>query len=142
MSGGVNNVTLAFGTPEQVRQEVKTLIETVGRDGGFIMDASAIMQNDTTPENMRAMVEATREFGVYDAPDVLPEPLRVAPGAVAETAGPPATTGRQPGVCVPWEEHRVELAGPIQGSEELAKRVWEAADANGAMFIWQMLLSF
>jgi len=142
LSGGVSNVTLAFGTPAQVRQEVKTLIETVGRDGGFIMDASAIMQNDTTPENMRAMVEATREFGVYDAPDVLPEPLRVAPGAVAETAGPPATTGRQPGVCVPWEEHRVELAGPIQGSEELAKRVWEAADANGAMFIWQMLLSF
>ena len=46
LSGGVNNVTLALGTPEQVRQEVKTLIETVGREGGFIMDASAIMQNE------------------------------------------------------------------------------------------------
>ena len=63
---GVNNVTLAFGTPGQVRQEVKTLIETLGREGGYIMDASAIMQNDTTPENMRALVEATHEFGCYE----------------------------------------------------------------------------
>jgi hypothetical protein len=125
-----------------VRQEVRTLIETVGRDGGFIMDASAIMQNDTTPENMRAMVEATREYGSYDAPDVLPEPLRVAPDPVRVTAGPRAAAGRQPGVTVSWEDHKAELAGPIQGSEDLARRVWEAADANGAMFIWQMLLAF
>ena len=29
------------------------------------MDASAIMQDDTSIENVRAMTEATREFGVY-----------------------------------------------------------------------------
>ena len=45
-------------------------------------------------------------------------------------------------MCVSWAEHKAELSGPIQGSEELAERVWQAADANGAMFIWQMLLSF
>ncbi len=142
LSGGVNNVTLAIGTPEQVRQEVRTLIETVGKEGGFIMDASAIMQNDTTPENMRALVEATHEFGCYDAPDVLPEPLRVAPETVAKAAGFPVKSGRGPGVCVPWAERKSELSGPIQGSEELAERVWQAADASGCMFIWQMLLSF
>lgn len=138
----VNNVTLAFGTPEQVRQEVKTLIETVSKDGGYIMDASAIMQNDTTPENMRALFEATREFGCYDEPDVLPEPLRVAPATITRTAGVPGTTGHQPGVCVSWEEHTAELAGPIEGGEELAQRVWEAADSGGATFTWQMLVSF
>lgn len=142
LSGGVNNVTLAIGTPEQVRQEVRTLIETVGKEGGYIMDASAIMQNDTTPENMRALVEATHEFGVYDAPDVLPEPLCVKPEATEKACAFIAAKGRQPGVCVPWEEHKSELAGPIQGSEELAERVWQAADASGCMFIWQMLLSF
>jgi len=125
-----------------VRQEVRTLIETVGRDGGFIMDASAIMQNDTAPANMRALVEATHEFGGYDAPDVLPGPLRVAPDPIAATRGFPAKSGRQPGVCVSWAERKAELAGPIQGSEELAQRVWQAADASGAMFVWQMLLSF
>jgi len=142
LSGGVNNVTLAIGTPAQVRQEVKTLIETVGKEGGYIMDASAIMQNDTAPENMRALVEATHEFGGYDLPDVLPEPLRVAPATITKTQGYPARNTRQPGVCVSWEEHKAELPQPVQGSEELAQRVWQAADANGAMFIWQMLLSF
>ena len=93
-------------------------------------------------ENLRALVEATHEFGGYDAPDVVPEPLRVAPATIITTAGVPAMTGHQPGVCVSWEERRAELAGPIQGSEELARRVWEAADASGAMFIWQMLVSF
>ncbi len=142
LSGGVNNVTLAIGTPEQVRQEVRTLIETVGKEGGYILDASAIMQNDTTPENMRALTDAAHEFGGYEAPDMLPDPLRVAPPTVTPAAGPAALAGRQPGVCVPWREHKAERDGPIQGSEELAERVWQAADANGAMFIWQMLLSF
>jgi uroporphyrinogen-III decarboxylase len=142
LSGGVNNVTLAMGTPEQVRAEVRTLIETIGRDGGYIMDASAIMQNDTSPENMRALVEATREFGNYDDPDVLPEPLRVAPATITPTDGVAATNGHQPGVCVSWEERRAELGGRFEGSEELARRVWEAADAGGATFIWQMLVSF
>jgi hypothetical protein len=45
-------------------------------------------------------------------------------------------------VCVSWQEHQTELSGPLQGSAELAERVWQAADASGAMFIWQMLLSF
>ncbi|MDX9867250.1 MAG: uroporphyrinogen decarboxylase family protein [Kiritimatiellia bacterium] len=142
LSGGINNVTLAIGTPEQVRQEVRDLIGTVGREGGYILDASAIMQNDTSPENMRALITAAYEFGGYEAPDLLPDPLRVAPPTLLPSSGPAAKAGRQPGVCAPWQERKAELAGPVQGSEELAQRVWQAADANGAMFIWQMLLSF
>jgi hypothetical protein len=114
----------------------------VAKDGGYIMDSSAIMQNDTSPENMRALIEATREFGDYDEPDVLPEPLRVAPAIATKTAGFAAKAGHQPGVCVSWEEHKADLEGPIQGSEELAQRVWEAADSGGAAFIWQLLVSF
>jgi hypothetical protein len=142
LSGGLNNVTLAIGTPEQVRQDVRTLIETVGREGGYILDASAIMQNDTRPENMQALVEAAREYGVYEHPDAAPEPLRVAPDTIAGVKGFAVKSGRSPGECVSWEERKSELAGPIQGSEELAERVWRTADTGGAMFIWQMLLSF
>ncbi|RMF91867.1 MAG: hypothetical protein D6741_15600 [Planctomycetota bacterium] len=65
ISGGVPNDLLAFGTPQDVREFCKKVIEEVARDGGYIMDASAIMQNDTKPENLRAMTEATREYGVY-----------------------------------------------------------------------------
>jgi uroporphyrinogen-III decarboxylase len=65
LSGGVPNYMLGYGTPEEVRQYCKKLIQTIGRDGGYIMDASAIMQNDARVENVRAMTDATREYGVY-----------------------------------------------------------------------------
>jgi len=65
LSGGLPNELMAFGKPEDVREYCRKIIQTVGRDGGYIMDASAIMQNEPKLENLRAMTEATREFGVY-----------------------------------------------------------------------------
>jgi uroporphyrinogen-III decarboxylase len=65
ISGGIPNDLLAFGTPNQIRQYCKQVIDGVARDGGYIMDASAIMQDDTQVENLRAMTEFTREYGVY-----------------------------------------------------------------------------
>jgi len=65
ISGGIPNDLLAFGTPEEVKQFTKKVIEGVGKDGGYIVDACAIMQNDTKIENLRAMGEAAREYGVY-----------------------------------------------------------------------------
>jgi methoxylated aromatic compound---corrinoid protein Co-methyltransferase len=65
ISGGVPNDLLAFGTPDEVRAWCKKVIAGVARDGGYIMDASAIMQDDTKAENLRAMTEYTREYGVY-----------------------------------------------------------------------------
>jgi hypothetical protein len=37
----------------------------VAGNGGYIMDASAIMQNDSKVENVKAMTDFTREYGVY-----------------------------------------------------------------------------
>ena len=65
LSGGVPNDLLAFGQPDDVRAHCKKVIDGVARDGGYIMDASAIMQDDTKVENLRAMTEFTREYGVY-----------------------------------------------------------------------------
>lgn len=65
ISGGVPNELLSYGTPEQVRARVRQVIDGAARDGGFIMDASAIVQNDATVENIVAMTEATLEFGQY-----------------------------------------------------------------------------
>ena len=65
LSGGVPNDLLAFGKPDDVRAHCKKVIDGVARDGGYIMDASAIMQDDTKVENLRAMTEFTREYGVY-----------------------------------------------------------------------------
>jgi len=65
LSGGVPNDLLAFGKPDDIRAHCKKVIDGVARDGGYIMDASAIMQDDTKVENLRAMTEFTREYGVY-----------------------------------------------------------------------------
>ena len=144
ISGGLSNVTLAIGTPEQVRAEVKSLIDILGKEGGYIMDASAIMQNDTKVENMKAMVEATREFGVYDAPDAPLDELVVRPNSdIKPYRGLPPATGRPAGTCVTWQEHLRDIqCEKVQGCPELAESVWNMVDANGATYIWQMLLSF
>lgn len=65
ISGGVPNYLLAVGTPDEVRACCKKIIDGVAKDGGYIMDASAIVQNDAKIENVKAMTEFTREYGVY-----------------------------------------------------------------------------
>jgi hypothetical protein len=65
LSGGVPNGLLSFGKPHEVRECCKKIIDGVARDGGYIMDASAIIQNDAKVENVKAMTDFTREYGVY-----------------------------------------------------------------------------
>jgi uroporphyrinogen-III decarboxylase len=65
ISGGIPNDLLALGTPDEVRSYCKKVIDGVARDGGYIMDASAIIQSDAKVENIRAMTEFTLEYGVY-----------------------------------------------------------------------------
>jgi hypothetical protein len=48
---------------------------------------------------------------------------------------------RKPGVCVPWEEKRQEMA-PFTGDEAVVRRVWEDVDALAYTYFWQCLLSF
>lgn len=63
--GGVSvQKTLPFGTPDQVREDVKRLIATLGRDGGYILGPSHTIQAGTPPENIYAMFEAARECPV------------------------------------------------------------------------------
>ena len=65
LTGGIPNYLLAYETPDKVRAFCKKVIDEVAADGGYIMDASAIMQNDTSIENLKAMTEFTRDYGVY-----------------------------------------------------------------------------
>ena len=55
---------LSVGKAEQVREYAKKLIETVGGDGGYIMMSGAVI-DEAKPENVKAMIEATKEYGVY-----------------------------------------------------------------------------
>jgi len=141
LSGGLSNTLLAFGKPEEVRAECKRLIETLGAEGGYIMDASAIMQNDTALENLRAMTDATVEYGVYrspSSPSVRPAPMPADAGLLPEWITRSKT---HPGVCLPWENKCREIP-PIQGDPELIRRVWDDLEGLAYLYIWHVLLSF
>jgi hypothetical protein len=62
--GNVPISLLATGSPDEVRTYCKKLIDYVGRGGGFIMDAAAHV-TEARPENLRAMFDFTKEYGVY-----------------------------------------------------------------------------
>ena len=64
IAGNVPNSMLHAGTPAQVADCVKELIDTIGPDGGFAMAAGAVV-DEARPENLRAMFETTKEYGVY-----------------------------------------------------------------------------
>ena len=64
LSGGVPNWLLGYRKPDDVRDCCKKVIDGVARDGGYIMDASAIIQNDAKVENVRAMTEAALDPGL------------------------------------------------------------------------------
>jgi hypothetical protein len=64
--GGVDTQrTLPFGTPEQVRQEVRERIKIFGPGGGFVFNTIHNVQPQTPVENLLALYEAVREFGTY-----------------------------------------------------------------------------
>jgi uroporphyrinogen decarboxylase len=56
---------LPHGTPEEVRQEMKRVIDILGQDGGYMVASVHTIMNEVPPENILAMVDATLEFGTY-----------------------------------------------------------------------------
>ncbi len=61
--GNVPVSILATGTPDDVRAYCKKLIDYAGKGGGLIVDASAGV-NDAKVENLTAMFDFTKEYGV------------------------------------------------------------------------------
>ena len=64
--GGVDTQkTLPFGTPEQIRREVRERIAIFGRGGGFVFNTVHNVQASTPRENLVALYEAVRENRGY-----------------------------------------------------------------------------
>ncbi len=64
--GGVDTQrTLPFGTPEEVRAEVRERIRTFGAGGGFVFNTTHNVQARIPKENLLALYAAVREYGQY-----------------------------------------------------------------------------
>ncbi len=61
--GGVDTQkTIAFGTPDQVRAEVRQRVEIFSKGGGFVFNAIHNVQGNTPIENVLAMFEVLHEL--------------------------------------------------------------------------------
>ncbi|MFN8597534.1 MAG: uroporphyrinogen decarboxylase family protein [Anaerolineae bacterium] len=63
-AGNLPNSMLHAGTPAQVADYVKQLIDTVAVDGGYALAAGAVV-DEARPENLHAMFETCKTYGVY-----------------------------------------------------------------------------
>jgi hypothetical protein len=64
IAGNIPVSVLCTGTPQEVKACCKKLIETCGPGGGYILAGGAQMDKGN-PDNLRAIMQAAKEYGVY-----------------------------------------------------------------------------
>lgn len=64
VSGNVPASLLSLGTAAEVKEYCRRLIEVCAPGGGYILAAGSSVDH-APPENLRAMMEAAQEYGVY-----------------------------------------------------------------------------
>ena len=62
--GNVPSSMLVVGTTQDVKNYCKKLIDNVGKGGGYIVGNGAFF-DEANPENVKAMIDFTKEYGVY-----------------------------------------------------------------------------
>jgi len=62
--GNVPTSLLMTGTPQQVKEHCRKLIEGCGKGGGYILAGGANIDKGD-PDNLRAMMDAAKEYGTY-----------------------------------------------------------------------------
>lgn len=64
ISGNIPNLLFAKGSPGDIKEYTKKLIDTCGDGGGYIMDTSALL-DEAKVENVQAWFDTTRNYGKY-----------------------------------------------------------------------------
>ena len=64
IQGNVPPSLLQTGTPQDVKDYCKKLIDVVGKGGGLIVTPRSSI-DEVKPENLKAMIDFTKEYGVY-----------------------------------------------------------------------------
>jgi uroporphyrinogen-III decarboxylase len=63
--GNVPASLMCSGTPQQVKNDVKELIDIFGDNGGLIIDSTMGIPDESRPGNVQALTDAVHEYGVY-----------------------------------------------------------------------------
>ena len=66
LGGGIDTQSiLSYGTPQEVRDEVRRRIRDLAPGGGYVFAQVHDIQPEVPPENIMAMYEAVDEYGNY-----------------------------------------------------------------------------
>jgi uroporphyrinogen-III decarboxylase len=63
--GNVPGSVLTAGTVDDVKEYCKKIIDIVGKDGGLVV-CPRVVPDEAKPENLHAMIDFTKEYGVYN----------------------------------------------------------------------------
>jgi len=63
--GNVDLNLLGAGTPREVDERVRDLIQTIGPGGGYIVTSGNSLAGYLLPDNVRALSRAVQEYGLY-----------------------------------------------------------------------------
>ncbi len=139
LSGGIPNMMLSHGSASEVRSYCKKIIDTVARDGGYIMDACALIMDDAKTENVKEMIDFTLNYGGYSKTPTIKD-LNELKNLSRPQAGQYLFQQfkRPPGTCIPWSEKRNDFTKFIE-DENIVRRMWEKIDTQGYSFCWTNL---
>ena len=63
LMGNVSTSLLAMGSPEEVKEATREVIDKAGRDGGLMVSGGCIIPDICPPENIQTMVETAKTWG-------------------------------------------------------------------------------
>jgi len=128
IAGGMPDALLILGRPDEVREKTRELCETVGKEGGYIINGGCGIPYHTRPENYRAMLEGVLEYGrYYDGPTKFA--IQMSPHPPQGWKPPPRR------VITPWDVKLEELGG-IAGDEKPIRENWEALENRAYNWLW------
>jgi uroporphyrinogen-III decarboxylase len=128
IAGGIPDSLFILGKPEEIRERVKLLCDTIGRDGGLLINGGCNIPYDTKPENYRAMIDAILEFAAYD-PAFRPAPKT---GGGADSPVPVK-------MVTPWKTWLQERE-EILGDESLIRAPYEKLELLAYSWVWQWVM--
>ncbi|MCL1855017.1 MAG: hypothetical protein FWF86_04720 [Clostridia bacterium] len=132
LSGGLPYDVMARGTREDTRTAMKSLYQTMKPGGGYILDCTALMLHDINPDNVKAAIDYTMEYGVYSQGS--PAPIRALTPARDIPPGK-----RPPNVVRPWEAESAAYRD-LSGDVDMVRRFWQQNDASAYNYLWTTVL--
>lgn len=133
IAGGMPSTLLARGTPEKVKEQTKSVLKLFEDEPGFIMKSTTAIPTTAKPENIRAWLDAVKEYGRIGDKISVPERKEKSSEISA-----PSEILHQKEVITSWETIRPEFP-KIEGDETIIKESWEQLEKSVIPFIFWLI---